>query len=407
MALTAPVVADAPPTSQSRLAYVDGLRAVAALWVVCNHAWLTIYPNVDEPTNAHGVLALLTDWMTLGHFAVVAFIVLSGYSLAISSVANRHRLRGGFWLFARRRFVRIVLPYWGALLISLALAASVLGRTTGTHWDSALPVTARGVLLHALLLQDVGTTGQINHALWSIALEWHSYFLFPLILLLRRRLGLVPATLAVVATAAVISAQFNGGLTLWAEANLIGCFALGVAAREIASLDGVIRLPGRRSVCPPWRLVTFVALAGMIAIVVLLGVRHGAQRNNALLEPLAGAATACLLIMLSRHACGWCRRALSWRPLVCVGTFSYSVYLLHAPLLQLVWQYVLTPLGLPRRQGGGLAALLVVGLAGSLAAGWGYWRLVERRCVRSGVDGAGEKAARRRGSASASPGPGG
>ena len=159
--------------------------------MVGNHAWLTVYPTVGAADNPHGLLGAVTTWMVYGHFAVVAFIVVSGYSLAISTTANGARLRGGFPAFLRRRFTRIVLPYWGALALSLALATTAISADTGTHWDAALPVTVKGVVLHVLLLQDFALTGQINHALWSIALEWHIYFLFPLILWLRRRLGLL------------------------------------------------------------------------------------------------------------------------------------------------------------------------------------------------------------------------
>ena len=40
----------------------------------------------------------------------------------------------------------------------------------------------------------------------------------------------------------------------------------------------------------------------------------------------------------------WLNRILSWRPLVFVGTFAYSIYLIHAPLIQVLWQYVFVPL---------------------------------------------------------------
>jgi len=35
---------------------------------------------------------------------------------------------------------------------------------------------------------------------------------------------------------------------------------------------------------------------------------------------------------------------LSRRPLVWLGGFAYSIYLMHAPLIQVVWQYLLFPL---------------------------------------------------------------
>jgi peptidoglycan/LPS O-acetylase OafA/YrhL len=42
------------------------------------------------------------------------------------------------------------------------------------------------------------------------------------------------------------------------------------------------------------------------------------------------------------------RMVLESRPLAFVGSFSYSLYLIHAPLIQCVWQYLVHPLGLSR-----------------------------------------------------------
>lgn len=56
-----------------------------------------------------------------------------------------------------------------------------------------------------------------------------------------------------------------------------------------------------------------------------------------MLAPLVGA---------SRAGHNVVRVALSWKPLVGIGTMSYSLYLMHAPLLQVVWLYGLRPMRL-------------------------------------------------------------
>ena len=336
---------------------------------MCNHAWLTIYPTVGAAGDPRGLLGAATDWMAYGHFAVVAFIVLSGYSLAIST--REHPVADGVFTFLRRRFIRLVVPYWAALLLSLALSLTVVARTTGTHWDSALPVTGTGIVLHALLLQDVADSGQINHALWSIAIEWHLYFLFPLLLLLRRRLGPARATAGVVALGFAVSSFFNGGLTIWTETNLLGCFALGIAARELAV----------RADRFPWRCV----LAGLAVLIGLIVWQRGTQRaaegTNTVLEPLVGLLVAVLLIVLSQPGESRLRSVLDGRLLVFVGTISYSIYLLHAPLLQLIWQYGMEPTGLPLHDGRALAVLLAAGLPAAVGVGYAFFMLVERHCL--------------------------
>lgn len=84
-----------------RLDYLDGLRALAALYVVLHHAWLTIW-SAEYYKQPVGVLAALTGWLAYGHFAVSAFIVISGFSLMLP-VARGGVLKGGARRFFKKR----------------------------------------------------------------------------------------------------------------------------------------------------------------------------------------------------------------------------------------------------------------------------------------------------------------
>ena len=108
-----PEVAHAPPR---RLAGLDGVRGLAALFVVVNHVFLRAFPGypVDKAP-------FWAAWFIYGRFAVVVFIVLSGFSLALSPARHGWRL-DGVSRFARRRAWRILPPYWAALVFSLAVA---------------------------------------------------------------------------------------------------------------------------------------------------------------------------------------------------------------------------------------------------------------------------------------------
>src|SRR6478752_4047701 len=108
-----PAIADAPP---QRLAGLDGVRGLAALFVVVNHVFLRAFPGypVDRAPFWAG-------WFIYGRFAVVVFIVLSGFSLALSPARRGWRL-DGISRFARRRAWRILPAYWAALAFSLVVA---------------------------------------------------------------------------------------------------------------------------------------------------------------------------------------------------------------------------------------------------------------------------------------------
>jgi peptidoglycan/LPS O-acetylase OafA/YrhL len=85
-----------------RLAGLDGLRNLAALYVVIYHVFLRAFPG--SPADHAPFWAA---WFIYERFAVVVFIVLSGFSLALSPARHGWRL-DRVRQFARRRARRIL-----------------------------------------------------------------------------------------------------------------------------------------------------------------------------------------------------------------------------------------------------------------------------------------------------------
>src|SRR5690242_2394860 len=168
-----------------RLAGLDGLRGLAALFVVINHIFLRTFPGYPRDR-----APFWAGWFIYGRFAVVVFIVLSGFSLALSPARHRWRL-DGIARFARRRARRILPAYWAALVFSLAVAWLIVP-------PPGQPVPgARSVLVNGLLVQNLVGAPSPNRSFWSMAVEAQLYFAFPLLLLLVRRWG-APAMVATV-----------------------------------------------------------------------------------------------------------------------------------------------------------------------------------------------------------------
>src|ERR671932_643200 len=193
------VPGDAGPARQ-RLAGLDGVRGLAALFVVVNHVFLRAFPGypVDRAPFWAG-------WFIYGRFAVVVFIVLSGFSLALSPARRGWRL-DGVSRFAHRRARRILPAYWAALAFSLAVAWLVVPPP-----GEGVP-DAKSVVVNGLLVQNLVGAPSPNRSFWSMGVEAQLYVVFPLLLLMVRRWGavvMVATVTLVVLTLGVLGPHFS------------------------------------------------------------------------------------------------------------------------------------------------------------------------------------------------------
>jgi peptidoglycan/LPS O-acetylase OafA/YrhL len=312
-------------TRSRRLAGLDGIRALAALYVVADHVFLRSfhgYPADHAPFWA--------AWLIYGRFAVVVFIVLSGFSLALSPARHGWRLRSGS-VFAQRRAWRILPAYWAALAFSLVVAWLVIPQPGHGMPD------ARSVVVNGLLVQNLVAAHSPNAAFWTLAVEAQLYLLFPLMLLLARRRGAVAmaATVTLIIAAVGIAGPHIRGvntLVLQSPPDLAALFAVGILAAGIVSAG-----ESRRSW--PWTWLALGAVAPVLAVVWWRGsvwtVHHLFWVDLSL-----GPAVACLLAALATGPRVRLLRVLDARPIRRLGSFSYSLYLTHAPIVAIVCQRI-------------------------------------------------------------------
>jgi peptidoglycan/LPS O-acetylase OafA/YrhL len=347
------------PARRIHLHFLDGLRALAAIYVMVGHAC------IHEPLPV-GKMRSITTLLSMGHFAVGVFIVLSGFCLMLPVVRGGGTLAGmgGIKRFFQRRARRILPPYYFAMGLSLLLIWLFIGQQMGTHWDQSTRVGWDGIAAHLLLLQDFFGKGQINHVFWSVAVEWQIYFLFPVLVLLWQRAGGLRTALTTVLLTYVLGLLAARNPTfVSSHPQFIGLFALGMLGASIAFAEGDLwpRLRARI----PWKwmaLVLFLIAAGAGIIF------HHMPGITIYMDPIIGLFTMSLILAAMNSGPNAIRTVLESRPLVFVGTFSYSLYLIHAPLLQLIWQYAIHPLRLgPER-----SVLLLATLGSALIIGATY-----------------------------------
>ncbi len=357
--------------TNSNIKFFDGVRGAAVAAVVLFH--LMLYTGSSEDRSRY----VIGDWITsYGYLGVSVFIVVSGFVL-MYPMARRgtQTLPRGTWNFYKRRARRILPPYYAALGLSLLLILLVpaLQQRTETAWDSKIPVTTGGITSHLLLIQDLSPSwaNQINGPLWSVAVEFHLYLLMPVVLLpLWRRLGAVPVVISLFVLGVAMSLL---DLASWAHPWLIALFAAGMMSSQVAT--GVVQIRHLAS-------LTIMGLVGMCILFIIFHDRL--TREVAISEMAFGLITAGLLAWFTKGFLSgnknWVILFLETKPAVYLGIRSYSIYLVHSPILAVGNIFLLTAVKDPNLH---LILMIFVVLPCSVIIGEVFYQTIERRFTTS------------------------
>jgi len=371
---------DAPP--RIRLEFLDGVRGLAALFVVFHHAFQEVAGT--SPGRSLNPLLRAFSFLHWGHYAVAVFIVLSGFCLMLPVLrAKEGRLRGGVLQYIKRRARRILPPYFAALALSLVLiAVTPLRNGPRSHWNDMLPAFTPGVLLsHLTLLHNLSSNWiyKINSPFWSVATEWQIYFVFAFCLLpVWRRFGMtavVVSSFAATSLPYMLAPHFRHFVSAcpW----YLGLFTLGMAGAAFCAAPGGANVTSRYRQAP-WGVFACLLFG---AVLGLLGVWPDLEARY--IDPVFGAATVCFLLYChtSKQKSLTKERPLAIRLLesdraIRLGAFSYSLYLVHFPLLGLM-RLSLQQHGCSATAQFGV--LMTVGVIFCLCVAYGFHLIFERR----------------------------
>lgn len=379
----APSPAVAPPPGDPRFALFDALRGMAILAVVTFHV-VGIAGALDHRA-VGDVVAILGPQAPILFFAISGFLLYRPHVAARAAGAPPPSIAR----YARRRVLRIVPAYWLALTV-LAIYPGIVGVFSGDWW--------RYYGFLQLYWADSYAHG-ISVA-WTLCVEAAFYVVLPFWALAVRRLGHELLPLAVVALAGVavqVGAAHNDVSDLAASTLLGQCtwIAIGMAL-AVASVR--VEHPPRLVVAHPgwcwWGAAA--AFAGLVLVLrtdlvfaQATTFTEAAPVAKTLIGLSLSAALTVLLMapaIFGERAGGVPRRVLALPPLVWLGVLSYSIYLWHLPIAQV--------LGLDRdpahidARGLDLAAhvsapvLWLIAMAASLVVATASYRLVELPFLR-------------------------
>lgn len=358
------------PQPAGRLGYIEGMRGVAAFYVVLQHICTMVDPYrglVRGDLQPHWLgWAMRPLWY--GHLAVSAFIVISGFCLQLSLYGRGDGSLKDVRRFLLRRCERILPPYYACLAISLAVCFLVTRHQTGMPFSQYLPVTWANVAAHVFMVHNLDPAWmyKINGVLWSIAIEFQLYFAFPLLVAALARWRGWPVLLLAGLLAWGLLEAIPSAMKLYVWYAPL--FVLGMFAARLA-FD-----PHR----PPLAAWHWGSLAWVGAAATVVSLRSSWPMPIS--DSLGGITTAALLAMGASSQKALSIRFFSLKPIVLLGAFSYSLYLMHHPVMQTV--FVLRPeaASTPLRQ---TAYLAVVGLPVILVLCYAFYWVFERPFVKA------------------------
>lgn len=333
---------------------VDALKVIACVLIVWHH--LAFYGPMSDVVFT--VAPSLINWLyDYGRMAVQVFLVVGGYLAAASLAPQGMAALPQPGRVIVHRYRRLVLPLLVALLFTTVVAALV--RPWLLHPSVPGVPTPWQVIAHVFLLQDLVGQEALSAGVWYVAIDFQLFVLSVALFMLVQKIqtrwpewtatsAVGPLLVLVLTSLSLFYFNRNKGMDM-TGAYFFGAYGLGMLACWASRTQRLaLWLPG-------------IAVLGTVAL---------AQDFRGRL--LVALLVALLLVGLQRGQ--WAGRWLQAPWLATLGRMSYSVFLIHFPVLLLVNAGIthFWPANVLVNAGGMLLAFLL-----SVLAGAGFHRFVE------------------------------
>jgi exopolysaccharide production protein ExoZ len=336
------------PRPAPTLVTIQYLRAIAASLVVLRHA-------VDVPE-------LIGKYpQPFGQYGIGLFFVISGYIMWMTT-AQRSRSPLAFWA---ARIVRIVPIYWIYTTLFIAVSFVLPMALFGTAFDSIYAL--KSYFFIPAEHPRFGGILPIYTLGWTLNYEMFFYFVFGCGLFIPMHMFRFAAVVGVLFLLVLVGwlLPLSGAVVLTYTNPVLLQFAAGIVLALTSS-----RL---QSIAPEVGCGLLVATS-----VWLLVVYTGETLPNGILaHELPAIATVAGALILEPVA-----RAQPSRPIILLGSASYSIYLAH-PFAERPWYFVFTyAFGIvtPSEQAAFVLTSMMAGLAGGVAS----FLLLERPVLDAG-----------------------
>jgi len=330
-------------TAPINTSILNGIRGLAALYVLIGHARWLLWEGYREGyllhpqsyNQASKILVSLLAFFGKGHVAVILFFVLSGFVIHYS-IIKREKNKLDILDYFKRRLLRIYPPLLFCMLLTLVLDLTgkyIYGYSIYFQ-STPVPLINENIISNLNWITAIGNLLMVqgiythvwgtNGPLWSLMYEWWFYMLYPCIFYLYKKNRYL--SYAVVWLLFIIASNglFDNKLAS-AVFNYLLCWSLGALLADV--------------------LLERISLHWFIVPLVICLIELCIKGDSpVIIDTLTGFVfTALLFALLKFKALFSLHRVFDWFNLL--GDYSYTLYVIHLPILVMINGIVLNLTG--------------------------------------------------------------
>ena len=360
-----------------RISALDGLRGFAVLWVMLHHF-------THGATHHNPLLNAGFTFARYGYWGVDVFFVLSGF--LITGVLHDSKNASNYLsAFYARRSLRIFPLYFAALIIVFVLLPMVHTLTPQQHamaqqqgWLWAY-MGNLAMVFHNAPIYDAGGIKLLHF--WSLAIEEQFYLVWPAVVLMLSRVGLMRVCVSLVLVAAASRFTLNAigigeQVASFFTLSRVDGLALGALVALVArGPGGLVKWIGKA----PWFGFGFAVTLGLV-----LAARQSIPELAQYWIPMLRLGLFMCVLVLAVGASGWTSRIFSMRWLSFLGKYSYGLYVFHYMMMPLMDRWVSTE-RMSNLLGSfivGMAAHLAICIGASIVVALLSWHLLEKHFLK-------------------------
>lgn len=358
-----------------RMSQLDGLRALAVIAVITWHYVVTALQLHGHVFKGAEKLLLLS-WS-----GVDLFLVLSGYLIA-DILFKAKNANNYFQVFYRRRLCRLI-PMYAILLTSFFVARFVWAGNETFRPMLASDTTWTYFLLLQNFAMAIGETfgaGWMTPT-WSLALEWQFYLLFPVLVRFAPRRIVLAAAVAGIVVAPLLRSMVVPVVGYVSLPTRMDALFVGVL------LAHLLNEPKIAAACRRSPMMFAGGMALLFGGVLVMAVRPEAfggvmpwygTFTHSWLAFTYGGALASLILFPD----GFASRLLARKPIVLLGQLAYAAYLVHQPMIRVLFGVVQN--GEPNLDDAAGVVLTLLAVVLTFGLSWILYTTVETRFIAFG-----------------------